>query len=303
MKNKLLNGIIFSSAGSLWWGIIGVFYFKYVSFAGPVELVVHRTIWTALVLLLTITLYSRWYLFFEVLNNKKKLFMLFVSGLLIFINWFTWIYAVVTNRLVDASFGYYIFPILSVLFGFVFFDEKLNKARIISIILVLISIIYLLFNFKSIPWIGLILAIIWGTYNLLRKKINVQTDIGLFVETAFIVPIALVLFYLIFQKGLNDFSLSNSNIMFLLFLAGPMTVIPLYLYLRGVELAGLGASGLPSGRLRRDDRPLFPAACAALYTKNAGPPGAGKRHIRQAGGSRHGHRPAFPCCELGHAPG
>ena len=244
MKNKLLNGIIFSSAGSFWWGIIGVFYFKYVSFAGSVELVVHRTIWTALLLLLTITLYSRWYLFFEVLNNKKKLFMLFVSGLLIFINWFTWIYAVVTNRLVDASFGYYIFPILSVLFGFVFFDEKLNKARIISIFLVLISIIYLLFNFKSIPWIGLILAIIWSTYNLLRKKINVQTDIGLFVETAFIVPIALVLFYLIFQKGLNDFSFSNPNIMFLLFLAGPMTVIPLYLYLRGVELAGLGASGM-----------------------------------------------------------
>ena len=244
MKNKLLNGIIFSSAGSLWWGIIGVFYFKYVSFAGPVELVVHRTIWTALVLLLTITLYSRWYLFFEVLNNKKKLFMLFVSGLLIFINWFTWIYAVVTNRLVDASFGYYIFPILSVLFGFVFFDEKLSKRRIVSIFLVLISIIYLLFNFKSIPWIGLVIAIVWGTYNLLRKKINVHTDIGLFVETAFILPIALVLFYLIFQKGLNDFSLSNSNIMFLLFLAGPMTVIPLYLYLRGVELAGLGASGM-----------------------------------------------------------
>ncbi len=170
--------------------------------------------------------------------------MLFVSGLLIFINWFTWIYAVVTNRLVDASFGYYIFPILSVLFGFVFFDEKLNKARIISIFLVLISIIYLLLNFKSIPLIGLILAIIWSTYNLLRKKINVQTDIGLFVETAFIVPIALVLFYLIFQKGLNDFSFSNPNIMFLLFLAGPMTVIPLYLYLRGVELAGLGASGM-----------------------------------------------------------
>ena len=120
MKNKVLNGIIFSSAGSFWWGIIGVFYFKYVSFVGPVELVIHRTIWTALVLLLTITLYSRWYLFFEVLNNKKKLFMLFVSGLLIFINWFTWIYAVVTNRLVDASFGYYIFPILSVLFGFFF---------------------------------------------------------------------------------------------------------------------------------------------------------------------------------------
>ena len=244
MKKKLLSGILFSSAGSFWWGVIGVFYFKYVSFAGTVELVVHRTIWTAFILLLSIIFYSRWDFFFEILNNKKKLFILFISGLLIFINWFTWIYAVVTNRLIDASFGYYIFPILSVLFGFIFFKEKLNKKRIISIFLVLISIIYLLFNFKSIPWIGLTVAITWSTYNLLRKKINVQTDIGLFIETIFFVPVALILFYFISQKGLNDFSLSNPNIMFWLFLAGPMTVIPLYLYLRGVELAGLGTSGM-----------------------------------------------------------
>jgi len=244
MKKKLLSGILFSSAGSFWWGVIGVFYFKYVSFAGTVELVVHRSIWTAFILFLSIIFYSRWNFFFEILNNKKKLFILFISGLLIFINWFTWIYAVVTNRLVDASFGYYIFPILSVLFGFIFFKEKLNKKRIISIFLVLISIVYLLFSFKSIPWIGLTVAITWSTYNLLRKKINVQTDIGLFIETIFFVPVALILFYFISQKGLNDFSLSNPNIMFWLFLAGPMTVIPLYLYLRGVELAGLGTSGM-----------------------------------------------------------
>ena len=244
MKRKILNGILFSSAASFWWGIIGVFYFKHVSFAGTVELVIHRTIWTSFILLLTIIFYSRWDFFFEILNNKKKIFILFISGLLIFINWFTWIYAVVTNRLIDASFGYYIFPILSVLFGFIFFKEKLNKKRIISIFLVLISIIYLLFNFKSIPWIGLTVAITWSTYNLLRKKINVQTDIGLFIETIFFVPVALILFYFISQKGLNDFSLSNPNIMFWLFLAGPMTVIPLYLYLRGVELAGLGTSGM-----------------------------------------------------------
>ena len=124
MKKKLLSGILFSSAGSFWWGVFGVFYFKYVSFAGTVELVVHRTIWTSFILLLTIIFYSRWDFFFEILNNKKKLFILFISGLLIFINWFTWIYAVVTNRLIDASFGYYIFPILSVLFGFIFFKEK-----------------------------------------------------------------------------------------------------------------------------------------------------------------------------------
>ena len=244
MKKKIINGIIYSSAGSFWWGIIGVFYFKYMSFAGTVELVVHRSIWTAFILFLSIIFYSRWRYFFEILNNKKKLFILFITGLLIFINWFTWIYAVVTNRLIDASFGYYIFPILSVLFGFIFFNEKLNKNRIMSIILVLISIVYLLFNFKSIPWIGLTVAITWSTYNLLRKKVNVKTDIGLLIETIFFVPVAFILFYFISQKGLNDFTFSKPDVMFWLFLAGPVTVIPLYLYLRGVELVGLGTSGM-----------------------------------------------------------
>jgi len=244
MKKKIINGILFSSAGSFWWGIIGVFYFKYVAFAGPIELVVHRTIWTVLILFIIISYYSRWNIFFKVFNNNKKKLMLLLSGLLIFTNWFVWIYAVITNRLVDASFGYYIFPILSVFFGFLFFKERLNVNRIISILLVLISIIFLLLNLKSIPWIGLTVAFTWSTYNLLRKKINVETDIGFFIETIFVLPIALVLFYFIVKNGLNDFSFSSPKNMFWLFLAGPMTVIPLYLYVRGVELAGLGPPGM-----------------------------------------------------------
>jgi len=244
MKKKILNGIFFAAGGSFWWGLLGVFYFKSVTFAGPVELVVHRTIWTALVLVVTISFFSRWNFFFKICNDKGKLFILFVSGLLIFINWSVWIYAVITNRLVDASFGYYIFPILSVFFGFVFFKEELNKDKIISVILVLISIVYLLFNLDYIPWIGLTVAVTWSTYNLLRKKINVKTDVGLFIESVFLLPIALVLFYFITAKGLNDFTFSNPKVMFWLFLAGPITVIPLFLYVRGVELAGLGSTGM-----------------------------------------------------------
>ena len=244
MKKNLLSGILFSSAASLWWGIIGVLYFKHVAFAGAVEIVVHRVIWTTFFLLIFITFYSRWKLFFYVFKNNKKKIALLISGLLIFVNWSVWIYAVVTNRLVDASFGYYIFPILSVFFGFLFFNEKLNKSRIISILLVLISISFLLLKLESIPWIGIVVALSWSSYNLLRKKINVKTDIGFLIETFFILPISLVLFYFITQKGLNDFTLSNPRVMFWLFLAGPMTLIPLYLYVRGVELAGLGPPGM-----------------------------------------------------------
>ena len=238
------KGIIFSSIGSFWWGVIGTYYFQYITFVGTFEVVVHRCFWTSLILLITTTIFSKWNLFKKIITNKKKIFVLIITSFLIFGNWTIWIYAVATNRIIDASFGYFIFPILSVFFGFIFFKEKLNKKRIISISLVLISTIYLLFNFDSLPWVGFAVAFLWSIYNLLRKKINVDTDIGLFIESLFILPLAIIILYFIVQNNVNDFSLSNPSLMGLLFLAGPMTVIPLFLYVKGVELSGLGPSGM-----------------------------------------------------------
>ena len=246
MKNNDFNkGITLTALGSFWWGVIGVIYFEYISFVGHIEVVLHRCIWTAFFLILSTTYLSKWQTFQNTIKDYKILFILFVSGLLIFINWSVWIYAVANNQIIDASFGYFIMPILSVLLGNIFFKELLNKKRKISIILVLISISFLLFvNFKSLPWVGLVVALSWAFYNLLRKKINVDTDIGLLIESLFILPFALVAFYLIVQEGLNDFTSSNPSLMLLLLLAGPMTVIPLFLYVRGVELCGLGPTGM-----------------------------------------------------------
>ena len=244
MNKNTFYGILYGASGSLWWGTLGVLYFKSASFAGPIELVIHRTIWTAFTLIITTTLFSKWDYFFKILKNKKKLFYLFITGILIFCNWATWIYAVVTNRLIDASFGYYTMPILSVFFGILFLKEPYNKQKILSVVLVAISIIYLLIDFASVPWTGLIVAITWSTYSLLRKKINVESDTGLLIESLFISPLALFAFYLISLDGNNYFTLSDPKISFWLFLAGPMTVIPLFLFLKGVDLAGLGTSGM-----------------------------------------------------------
>ena len=135
-------------------------------------------------------------MFFFILKNIKITLILFFCGILIVTNWFTWIYAVVTNRLVDASFGYFIFPILSVFFGIIFLKETYNKKKLLAISLVIISIIFLLFNFQSTPWVGLIVAITWSTYNLIRKKLKVPPDIGLFIDSAFMTPFAIIVFYL-----------------------------------------------------------------------------------------------------------
>ena len=245
MKKDFSKGLLLTSIGSFWWGFIGVLYFEYVSFIGHIELVVHRCLWTAVMLILTTTFFSKWKIFFHIISNKKNLIYLFISGFLIFINWTIWIYAVATERIIDASFGYFIMPIISVLLGYIFFKEDLNKKRIFSIILVFISILILMFfNLKSLPWVGLIVALSWSLYNLVRKKINVDTDIGLLIESLFIFPFALIVFYLIVKNGLNDFNLLNPGFSLFLILAGPMTVIPLFLYVRGVELIGLGPTGM-----------------------------------------------------------
>ena len=244
-KSDFNKGIILTALGSFWWGVLGVIYFKYISFAGHIEVVIHRSLWTSAILILTTFYFSKWKIFFLILSDKLKMITLLFSGLLIFINWAVWIFAISTNRIIDASFGYFIMPILSIFLGYIFFDEKLNKKRIVSILLVLISIIFLLLsNFNSIPWVGLVVALSWGFYNLLRKKINIDTAIGLLIESLYILPFVILAFYLIVQNDLNDFSFSSPSLMFLLILAGPMTVIPLFLYVRGVELCGLGPTGM-----------------------------------------------------------
>ena len=241
MKENFNKGLILTSLGSFWWGFLGVLYFEYLTFIGHIELVVHRCLWTAVMLILTTTFLSKWKIFKKVISIKKNIIGLFFSGFLIFTNWSIWIYAVTTERIIDASFGYFIMPILSVFLGFIFFKESLNKKRLFSVLLVLTSILFLIFfSLKNIPWVGLIVAFSWAFYNLVRKKIDVDTDIGLLIESLYIFPFALFAFYMIVNNNVNDFNLSNPGLSLYLILAGPMTVIPLFLYVRGVELIGLG---------------------------------------------------------------
>ena len=246
MSNKKFNkGLVFAGLGSFWWGAIGVIYFKYISFIGHIEVVLHRSFWTTVVLIFTTLLFSKWKIFKKIIFNKKNIITLFFSGILIFLNWAIWIFAISNNQIIDASFGYFIMPILSVLFGYVFLNEKINTKRLISIIFVILSVLYLLIiDFKSIPWVGLLVAICWSSYNLIRKKILVDTDIGLLLESLFALPVVMVAFYIITKNNLNDFDISNPSLMVLLMMAGPMTVIPLFLYVKGVEICGLGPTGM-----------------------------------------------------------
>ena len=241
---KFNKGIIYASLGSFWWGVIGVLYFKYISYVNPFEVVSHRVLWTVFSLLITILISGKLKLLLATFEDKKKIILLFFSGLLIFINWSVWIYAISINQLVEASFGYYIFPILSVFFGNIFLKEVLNFRKKLSILIIFLSIIYMMFFLENIPWIGLIVALSFSGYAVLRKLIEIETDIGLLIESLFLIPITILIFYNLNLSNDISFSLSDISLSLILILAGPMTVIPLFLFVKGSELSALGAASM-----------------------------------------------------------
>ena len=114
---------------------------------------------------------------------------------MIFINWATWIYALTFDQLVEASFGYYIFPILSIFLANIFLGEKLNFKKKVSISIIIVSIIYMIIFLDSFPFIGLLVAFSFSFYALLRKLITIDTDIGLFVESIFLIPFTIFIFF------------------------------------------------------------------------------------------------------------
>tara|TARA_B100001013_G_C24606507_1_gene441240 strand:+ start:88 stop:960 length:873 start_codon:yes stop_codon:yes gene_type:complete len=238
------KGIISTFAGSFWWGVIGVLYFKYISFVNPLEVVSHRVLWTIFFLFFFIIFKKRFNFVLLILKDKKKTFLLFLSGILIFLNWFTWIYAISIDKLVEASFGYYIFPILSVYWGSIFLGEKLNIKKKISIFIIILSIIYMMYFLEEFPWIGLVVAFSFSLYAVLRKIVMVETDIGLFIESIFLIPIIIFIFYNLNIENEIVFNLKNLELSLILILAGPMTVIPLFLFVKGSELSGLGNASM-----------------------------------------------------------
>ena len=244
MKKNLFKGSLFTVGASLWWGVIGVLYFKFVSFASALELTIHRTIWTALLLIITTSYYSKWSEFNKIIRKKVNIFIFLFTGILISINWITWLYAVKTNNLLDAALGYYIFPILSVFFGIIFLKEKYNRNKIIAVLLVIAALINLLLKLGEVPWIGITVAVTFSLYGLIRKKIEVSSDIGLLIETLLISPLAIGLFLFLIKNNGNIFSINEPVLSFYLFWAGLMTLIPLFWYTKGFKLIGIGPASM-----------------------------------------------------------
>jgi chloramphenicol-sensitive protein RarD len=220
------QGTIYAILAFVFWGLVPV-YFKAVSQVTPLEILIHRVLWSLFFLIIIILLTKTTKNVIKILKDRRKLKILVISSILVSGNWLTFIWAVSNNQIVEASLGYYINPLVNVTLGYIFFKERVTKTQLFAIFLAFLAIIYQLYKLGELPMVSLILAFSFGFYGLARKKVQVESVSGLFIETLLISPIALIYFIYLFKSGNSDFAYPLNATSYLLIMAGFVTIVPL----------------------------------------------------------------------------
>lgn len=239
-KNK---GILYAAVSYLCWGLLPI-YWKALQHVGPLELMAHRVIWALLLTLLLIIARGRLTLLREALQNRRTVLVFAASAILLATNWLVYIWGVQNGHVVETSLGYFINPLVNVLFGVLFLREKLRISQVVAILLAAAGVLYLTFMYGKLPWIALTLAGSFGIYGLLRKTATLGSLEGLTLET--LVMFVPAMGYLIFleSQGRAAFGHSGMFTTVLLMLAGVFTSVPLVLFAAGARRINLTTLGI-----------------------------------------------------------
>lgn len=218
------TGVWFALIAYGLWGVIPV-YFKSVDFAAPFEIIAHRICWGVLVLAVLIALRGQMAGVRHL--NAQRLRWLAVSGTLLAVNWSVFIWALLNERMLETSLGYYINPLVNVVLGGLFLGERLRPAQMAAVGIVALGVVNELVAVGVFPWVGLSLAFTFGFYGLVRKKIMVDSLVGLGVESLLLLPLAGAYLIWLGLAGQGSLAAFNYSEVALLALGGPLTVIPL----------------------------------------------------------------------------
>ncbi len=234
------SGLIYALMCYGAWGVFPA-YWRLLLHVPPQQILAHRIIWS-MVFLLLILAWRRQKLFITYLTSWRTVGILFVTASLIGGNWYTYIWAVNNNHIVDSSLGYYINPMVNVLLGVIFLKERLTRIQLVAVAFAFAGVAYLSFHYGKLPVISLVLAFSFGFYGLLRKKANLQSMPGLMVETLLLAPVALWYLWHVNSIGTGSFMHTNSLTDILLVLGGVVTALPLFWF-------GIAATRLPLSTL------------------------------------------------------
>ena len=229
MKEEKL-GYIFAVFAFLFWGAVSPIYFKEVGGVTALEVLMHRVVWSFLILIPLVYLTKQTEVLKLLLKNKNKLKYLLYSTFFVSINWLIFIWAVANERIMEASLGYYINPLINIALGFIFFGERMTRNQNIAIVIAFLAVLYQIIALGTLPLVSLSLAVSFALYGMIRKKVDVGSIVGLFVETLMLMPLAII--YILYLINTNSMAFLNESdyITFMLTLGGLATIIPLLLF-------------------------------------------------------------------------
>lgn len=240
------QGIFFGLAAYVLWGILPV-YWKALELVSPFEILSSRFMWSCVFVFLLIIFQKKWPLFAkevkQVFSNVKTGAAMVAAGITISFNWGTFIWAVNNGHIVETSMGYYINPLVSILFAVVFLRERLDKMQLAAITCAFIGVASMVYSFGKIPWVSLTLAFTFALYGLLKKILPVSSLTSIMLETLLITPLALVYEYSLWQQGVSFYASGNLQVIMMLTGAGVVTAIPLLLFTAGARLLPLKIIG------------------------------------------------------------
>ncbi|MEM5443289.1 EamA family transporter RarD [Serratia marcescens] len=220
------QGIFFALAAYFMWGIAPA-YFKLIQQVPADEILTHRIIWSFFFMLALITLGRNWPKVRAACQNRKRLLLLAVTALLIGGNWLLFIWAVNNHHMLEASLGYFINPLVNVLLGMLFLGERFRRMQWVAVALAFTGVLVQLWQFGSLPIIGLGLAFSFAFYGLLRKKIAIDAQTGMLIETLWLLPVAAVYLFLFADSPTSHLSANPWSLNLLLVAAGIVTTVPL----------------------------------------------------------------------------
>lgn len=240
MKNK---GVLFALAAYILWGFFPL-YFKAIQQVSALQILAHRIAWGFVFTLAVVLVLRQWKEFRASVFNRRTFLIYAGASVVLGINWFTYVWAVITNHVVESSLGYFINPIVSVLLGVIFLRERLRTFQWVAIAMVTAGVVYLTITFGQLPWISLVLAVTFGFYGLLKKIAPLGALHGITLETAVLTIPSLVYLFIVNANGTGTFGHSTPLLDFLLVLSGPVTAIPLLLFATGARRIPLTTIGL-----------------------------------------------------------
>ncbi len=223
------QGIGYALGAYFIWGIAPA-YFKLVKEVPAPEIMTHRVIWSALFMLLLITLSRSWTQVHSVIVQPKKVLLLALTAVTIGGNWLLFIWAVNNQHMLEASLGYFINPLINVVFGMVFLRERFRRLQWVAVGLATTGVLVQLWQFGSLPIIGLGLALSFSLYGLVRKKIQVDAQSGMLIETLWLFPLAAIYLFGFADSATSHLSANPLSLNLKLVAAGIVTTIPLMLF-------------------------------------------------------------------------